>query len=63
LREFELHIAAVQIVPSRGGAFEVELDGEVIFSKKTLARHANAGEIVEAVRARLGAADQAAAGT
>ncbi len=63
LTEFERQIAAVQIVPSSGGVFEVELDGELIFSKRALGRHANAGEIVEAVRARLGSGDQPAAGT
>ena len=31
------------------------LDGELIFSKKTLSRHANPGEVVKLVEERLGA--------
>ncbi len=61
LKEFERQIAALQIVPSTGGVFEVELDGELIFSKQALGRHAQNGEIVEIVRARLGTGDQPAA--
>jgi len=31
----------VDLIPSKGGVFEVELDGSLIFSKKTLDRHAD----------------------
>ena len=41
-------------MPSSGGVFEVTLDGDLIFSKKTLKRHANADEIANIVRERLG---------
>lgn len=41
-------------MPSSGGAFELTLDGEVIFSKKTLGRHAEPGEIVELLEPHLG---------
>jgi selenoprotein W-related protein len=41
-------------VPSSGGRFEVTLDDELIYSKKALARHAEPGEVVALVRARLG---------
>jgi predicted Rdx family selenoprotein len=44
----------VELVPSSKGRFEVTLDGEVIFSKAALRRHANPGEIVEIVRSRIG---------
>lgn len=42
-------------MPSKGGAFEVILDGELIYSKKALKRHANPGEIAQVVEARIGA--------
>ncbi len=48
-------IAEVILKPSSGGAFEVILDGELIFSKKSLKRHANPGEIAQLVEARIGA--------
>ena len=35
--------------------FEVILDGELIFSKKSLERHANPGEVAGLVEAKLGA--------
>jgi len=34
--------------------FEVTLDGELIFSKKKLGRHAEPGEVARLVRERLG---------
>jgi predicted Rdx family selenoprotein len=41
-------------VPSSKGRFEVTLDGELIFSKAALGRHAKAGEIAALVRERIG---------
>lgn len=31
----------VHLVPSRGGVFEVDVDGELIYSKKATQRHAD----------------------
>jgi selenoprotein W-related protein len=45
----------VRLIPSSGGVFEVKLDGELIFSKKALRRHAEPGEVVRLVRDRRGA--------
>ena len=36
----------VRLVQSSGGVFEVTVDGDLIFSKKALRRHAEPGEIV-----------------
>ena len=47
-------IANVDLLPSSKGRFEVTLDGELIFSKATLGRHAEAGEIARLVRERIG---------
>jgi selT/selW/selH-like putative selenoprotein len=41
-------------VPSSKGRFEVTLDGELIFSKAKLGRHAKPGEVADIVRARVG---------
>jgi selenoprotein W-related protein len=46
--------AEIELVPSSKGRFEVTLDGELIFSKASLGRHAQAGEIAALVRARVG---------
>ena len=53
LKEYETRIASIELIPSEGGVFEVTLDGEFIFSKKNLGRHANAGEIASLVKAKL----------
>ncbi len=38
--------ADVCLIQSSGGVFEVTVDGDLIFSKKALRRHAEPGEIV-----------------
>jgi selenoprotein W-related protein len=41
-----------QLVASGGGVFEVSVDGELIFSKKSLGRFPDDGEILALIRAR-----------
>ena len=47
-------IENIDLLPSSKGRFEVTLDGELIFSKAALGRHAEPGEIAEIVRDRIG---------
>ena len=47
-------IAEIQLIPSSGGRYEVTLDGELIYSKAALKRHAEPGEVVRLVEERLG---------
>ena len=47
-------IADISLLPSSKGRFEVTLDGELIFSKVGIGRHAEAGEIAAIVRERIG---------
>lgn len=47
-------IASLELLPSSRGRFEVVLDGETIFSKASLGRHAEPGEVAALVRARIG---------
>ena len=47
-------IEDIDLVPSSGGRFEVSLDGDLLFSKAALKRHAEPGEIAAIVRERLG---------
>jgi selenoprotein W-related protein len=53
LKEFEWQIAEWAIIPSKGGVFEVTIDGELVFSKKQLGRHAEDGEIKKLIEAKL----------
>jgi selenoprotein W-related protein len=47
-------IKSVETQPLSWGMFEVWLDGELIFSKWALERHAEEGEVLDLVRARIG---------
>lgn len=47
-------LTSIDLRPSSGGAFEVTLDDELVFSKRELKRHANPGEVAGLVEARLG---------
>jgi selenoprotein W-related protein len=47
-------IARAVLLPSSGGRFEVTLDGELLFSKASLQRHARPGEVYGLIAARLG---------
>ena len=40
----------VELIKSSGGVFEVTVDGRQVFSKKTIGRHAEPGEILRLVR-------------
>jgi selenoprotein W-related protein len=53
LQEFEPYIASWTLVPGRGGAYEVSIDDEVIFSKKALGRHAEVDEIRKLLQQRI----------
>ena len=53
LAEFETNIASWRLVPSRGGVFEFSLNGERLFSKKELGRHAEIDEIRKLLKAKL----------
>ncbi len=44
--------AKVRLVESSGGVFEVTVDGDLIFSKKELERHANEGEVIGLMKER-----------
>ncbi|OLB16379.1 MAG: SelT/SelW/selH family protein [Gemmatimonadetes bacterium 13_2_20CM_70_9] len=46
--------ADVKLIQSSGGVFEVEVDGRRIFSKKSLGRHAEPGEVVRLIKQASG---------
>ncbi len=45
-------MSSLVVVPSKGGVFEVTVDGDLVFSKKELGRHAKAGEVMNLIRAK-----------
>ena len=40
----------MKLIESSGGVFEVTMDGQIIYSKKALKRHAEPGEVLRLVR-------------
>ncbi|MBA3344722.1 MAG: hypothetical protein H0T44_05390 [Gemmatimonadales bacterium] len=38
--------AEVRLIQSSGGVFEVTVEGNLVFSKKALRRHADPGEVI-----------------
>jgi selenoprotein W-related protein len=54
LRKYEAEIARLSLVPSDAGKFEVEVNGDLLFSKVRTGRHAEPGEVVTLVGERLG---------
>ncbi len=51
LQEFGQAVEGLCLIPSSGGVFEVEVDGNLIFSKRQLKRHATWEEIRDAIKA------------
>ncbi|MBW8010677.1 MAG: hypothetical protein FVQ83_05455 [Chloroflexi bacterium] len=52
-KEIEHQIGSFSMVPSDGGRFEFSVDDDLIFSKKQLHRHAEAGEVFGLLRKKL----------
>jgi selenoprotein W-related protein len=52
-RGLEAFIRSWRLIPSSGGRFEVVVNGELVFSKLALGRHAEPGEIRAAILAKL----------
>ncbi len=53
LNEFEPQIKSLTLIPSSGGVFEVTVSGQLLFSKASLQRHAESGEITRLIKKYL----------
>jgi selenoprotein W-related protein len=54
LEEWEGVVSAVEVVPGRGGIFDVHVDGEIVFTKSMLGRYPKPDDVVPLLRERLG---------
>jgi selenoprotein W-related protein len=54
IKHYEHVIEEIKLVPSDGGRFEVTVNGQLMFSKLQLHRHAEPGEVVGLVRTLVG---------
>jgi selenoprotein W-related protein len=53
LEQFEPEIESITLIPSDEGRFEIDVNGDLIYSKLRTERHAKPGEIEDLVRRRL----------
>lgn len=51
MEEFEHRIDDLVLIPSRGGVFEVVVEGTLVYSKKETGRHAEHDDILKEIRA------------
>ena len=54
LKAHEFRLSSLELVPASGGVFEVSVDGDLIFSKQALGRHAYAHEVLGLLEDRVG---------
>ena len=54
LKNYEHLIESLVLMPSDGGKFEVTVNGELLYSKSALHRHAEPGEVLGLVRKMAG---------
>jgi selenoprotein W-related protein len=54
LGKYEHHIDDITIIPSRGGAFEVVVGDNLVYSKLETGRHATIDEVMESVETIIG---------
>jgi selenoprotein W-related protein len=52
-RKLEFFIRSWMLIPSKGGVFEVTVNGEKVFSKKALGRHAEPGEVLAIIARKI----------
>jgi selenoprotein W-related protein len=54
LGKYEHYIEDITIIPSKGGAFEVVVGDDLVYSKLETGRHATIDEVMESVEAIIG---------
>jgi selenoprotein W-related protein len=53
LHDYQHVIDELTLVTGSRGVFDVEVDGELLFSKKAVGRHARDGEVLSLFRERI----------
>jgi len=53
LKACEADIKSLILIPSSGGVFEVTVNNDLLYSKKTSGRHAQPNEILLLVKAKM----------
>ncbi len=55
LEEWEARIGVLEVVPGKGGIFDVHMDGELVFTKSMIGRYPQPDDVVPLMRERFGA--------
>lgn len=53
IKEFEPQIESWTLIPSGGGAFEVKVNGVLVYSKLQTGRHTDSAELRPLIKAKL----------
>ncbi len=53
LEEWEGLVEVLEVVPGKGGIFDVHVDGELVFTKKMLGRYPDPDDVVPLLRPLL----------
>jgi selenoprotein W-related protein len=53
LHHYQHAIEELTVIGGTAGVFDFEVDGELLFSKRELGRHAHDGEVLELFRAHI----------
>ena len=54
LKHYEHLVEEIKLIPSDGGRFEITVNGQLLYSKLALHRHAEPGEVLGLVRKMVG---------
>ena len=53
LEEWEREIGSLEVVPGKGGIFDVHLDGDLVFTKSMLGRYPQPDDVIPLLRERI----------
>ncbi len=53
MHDYQHVISELELVTGSGGVFDVEVDDQLLFSKKAVGRHAEAGEVLRLFREQI----------
>jgi selenoprotein W-related protein len=53
IKEFESQVESWTLIPGGGGAFEVVVDGQLVYSKLQTGRHTDSNELRPLIKAAL----------
>jgi selenoprotein W-related protein len=53
LEEWEARIGLLEVVPGKGGIFDVHVDGELVFTKSMIGRYPQPDDVIPLLRERL----------